>query len=71
METEARIEHFQQLDTIKHCQLQEINANIQLHNERVLGEDEGKHGKKLKHKRNAKQIFKPDLLIRDNDDDQN
>ena len=68
METEARIERSQQLDTIEHRQLQEINANIQLHNERVLGEDGGKHGKGLKRKRDAKQIFKPDLLTRGNGD---
>ena len=66
MKIEARIEHSQQLNTIKHRQLQEINTNIQLHNERVLGEGGGKHGKGLKRKRDAKQIFKPDLLIRGN-----
>src|SRR5204863_8594127 len=51
METEARIKHFQQSDIIEHCQLQEINANIQLHNERVLGEGGGKHDKEFKRKR--------------------
>ena len=54
METEARIKHVQQPDIIEHRQLQEINANIQLHNKRVLGEGGGKHDKKLKHKRDAK-----------------
>src|SRR5436190_14112668 len=54
METEARIERSQQPDTIEHRELREINANIQLHNEKVLREGGGKHDKGLKRKKDAK-----------------